>query len=100
MHLFACRPYAHAKVTGCTEQVGQVSSRLEDGIIVAIDGFEILGHMLIDFSFKIPDLSRGATVKVVVDLDGDFFHGFKAALKSCAGQEKMYLQVSSRTSVL
>jgi hypothetical protein len=44
--------------------------------------------MLIDLSFEILHLSRGATVKLVVDLDGDFFHDFKVASKSRSGQER------------
>jgi hypothetical protein len=81
MHLFARGSYAHAKVRGCAEQVGHVSSRIKDRIIVAIEGFEILIHMLPDVGFEILNLSRGPTVKLVVYLDGDLFHVFKVALK-------------------
>src|SRR5688500_16843903 len=80
MHLFARRPQAHAKVPGGTEQICHVSSRIDDSVIVAIEGFEILIHMLIDLSFEIPHLSRGATVKLVINLNRDFLHGFKVAL--------------------
>jgi hypothetical protein len=87
MHFFARRPYAHAKVPGCAKQLGHVSPRLKNVNIVAINGFEILSHMLIDLGFEIPNLPRGAAVKLVINLDGDFFHEFKVALKSGLGQE-------------
>lgn len=82
MHLFARRSYAHAKVSGCPEQLGHVSPRIEDGIIVAINSFKTLGHVLTDLSLEILNFSRGATVKLVVDLDRNLFHDFKVALKS------------------
>jgi hypothetical protein len=87
MHLFARGSYAHAKVRGCAEQVGHVSSRIKDRIIVAIEGFEILIHMLIELGFKILNLARGAAVEFIVNLDGDLFHEFKVALKTIFGQD-------------
>jgi len=45
-----------------------VTSGSKNVIIAAIDTFEILSHVLIDLGFEIIDLSRGATVKVVVNL--------------------------------
>jgi len=89
MHLFARRSYTDAKVPGFSKKFGHVNTGRANAIIVTIDGFEVLGHMLIDLSFEILDCARGATIKLIVNLDGDFFHAFKVALKSLAGQEKL-----------
>lgn len=88
MRLFARGPYAHAKVPGRVEKICHVSSGSGDSVIVAIKGLEILSHMLIDLDFEIPNLPRCATVKLVINLDRDFFHGFKVALKFGPGQGK------------
>jgi hypothetical protein len=63
-----------------------VSSRSEDSLIIAIKSFKILSHVLIDLGFEIPNLPRRATVKLVINLDGDFFHEFKVASKYFEGQ--------------
>lgn len=80
MHFFARRSHAHAKVPGCVEKLCHVSSRFEDSVIVAIERFKILSDMLIDLGFEIAKLPRSAAVKLVVNLDGDFLHGFKVAV--------------------
>jgi len=82
MHLFARRSYAHAKVPGGVEKISHMSSRLDYSVIVAIKGFKIRGHVLIDLGFEIRHLPRGATVKLVINLDGNFFHVFKVAFIS------------------
>src|SRR3977135_2965674 len=92
MHLFARRPYFQAKVLGCVEKIRHVSSSCEGSVIVAIKGFEILSHMLIDLGFEISNLPRGPTVKLVINLNGDFFHEFKVALKYFGGQGQSYCQ--------
>src|SRR6266446_5503355 len=86
MHFFARRSYTHAKVLGASKEFSHVSTGRANAVIIAIDGFEVLGHMLIDLSFKVLNCARGATIKVIVNLDGDFFHAFKVALKFREGQ--------------
>jgi len=74
MHLFTRRSYADAKVLNRLKEFGHVSPGSANAIIVAIDGFEVFVHMLIDLSFEILNRARGATIKLVIDFDGDFFH--------------------------
>jgi len=64
-----------------------MSSRIMNGIIVAIKGFEVLIHVLGNLGFEILNLSRGATVNLIINLNGDLFHGFKLTLKSVSGQD-------------
>ena len=53
MHLFTRRSYADAKVLNRLQEFGPVSPGSANAIIVAIDGFEVFVHMLIDLSFEI-----------------------------------------------
>src|SRR2546422_2170240 len=79
MHLFTRRSSADAKVLSGLKEFGHVSPGGSNTIIVTIDGFEVLGHMLIHLSFEILNRARGAAIKVIVNLDGHFFHAFKVA---------------------
>jgi hypothetical protein len=85
MHLFARRPQTNAKGIRRGEQFSHSRSG-SSNIIVAIDGFEIFSHALIHFALQIGDLLRGPTIKVV-NLDGDFFHGFEGTSHHILGQD-------------
>src|SRR5437016_10807209 len=98
MHLFARRSYTHAKVLSRLKEFGHVSPGGANAIIVSIDGFEVLSHMLIDLSFEILNRARGATIKLVIDFDGDFFHAFKLAAINVENQLIRFQRLNAFTS--
>src|SRR5437016_13253272 len=69
MHLFARRSYTDAKVLSRLKKFGHVSSGSAIAIIVAIDGFEVFGHMLNHLSFEILNSARRASIKLVINFD-------------------------------
>jgi hypothetical protein len=86
MHLFARRPQANSKVIRRGEQFSHSRSGRND-VVIAIDGFEVFSHALIHFALQIGDLLRSATIKVVVNFNGDFFHGFEGTSHHILGQD-------------
>jgi hypothetical protein len=96
MHLFARGPHADTKVFGFLEKICHPRSRGQNPLVVTVNRFKITRHALIDLGFEVRDLSGSATVKLVIDFDGNFFHECKVAFENLISQNSRLILCAQR----